>query len=161
VSRRSLQRLVPPPAGRNARQDSSSNNNNAINNNSRSSSIKRRITTTTAMATMAVAAVGVAPPTPLPPRVCGPPTSTPGPTPFRCGRVRGGGQRPVASPRSAGYVGWHSFLWSSTTCRAALHITIRASTHSSWSAAGSSTAGYGGVVPMDRLVGSIVTGQLL
>jgi hypothetical protein len=39
---------------------------------------------------MVAVVVGLAPPTPLQPRVCGPPTSTPGPTPFKCGRVPGG-----------------------------------------------------------------------
>jgi hypothetical protein len=85
--RRRLRHLLAPPAGRNTRHDSSSSSNNNLNNNSRSSPIKRRITATTAMAAVVV---GVAPPTPLQPRVCGPPTSTPGPTPFKCGRVPGG-----------------------------------------------------------------------
>jgi hypothetical protein len=101
--------------------------------------------------------VGVAPPTPLPPRVCGPPTSTPGPAPFRCGRVPGG-RRPAASPTSASCAGRRYSLLSSTAARATLHATTRASSHSSCSAADSNTTGSGGVVPMDGLVRSTVTG---
>jgi hypothetical protein len=147
--------------GRNARQDSS-NNNNALNNNSCSSPAKRRITATTAMVA-AVAAVGVAPPTPLPPRVYGLPTSTPGSAPFRCGRASrgGGGWRPVASPASVGYAGRHSSLRSSAVGRLTLHASTRASAHSSWSAAGSSTVGSGSMVPMDGLMRSTIVGQLL
>jgi hypothetical protein len=43
------------------------------------------------MVAVVVAALGVAPPTPLLPRVCGPPTSTPRLTLFRCGWVPQGG----------------------------------------------------------------------
>jgi hypothetical protein len=111
-------------------------------------------------ATAVVAAMGVSPPTPLPPKVCGPPTSTPGLAPFRCGRVSRG-RCPAASPASIGYAGRCSSLWSSTAGRATLHATTHASAHSSWSTTFSSTAGSGGVVPMDGLVGSIVVGQLL
>jgi hypothetical protein len=71
--------------GRNAHQDINSTNNN-LNNNSRSSPERRRITATTVEA---AAVVAIPPPTPLPPRVRDPPTSTPGPTLFKCGRVPG------------------------------------------------------------------------
>jgi hypothetical protein len=60
-----------------------------------------------------------------------------------------GGQRPAASPASAGYAGRRSSIRSSTTGRADLHDTTRASAHSSWSAAGSSTTGSGNVISMD------------
>jgi hypothetical protein len=43
------------------------------------------------------AAVAVAPPTPLLPRVYGPPTSTPRSTLFKCGRILRGGRRPETS----------------------------------------------------------------
>jgi hypothetical protein len=91
TSRRSLCRPLLQPVGRNARQDSS-NTNNALNNNSRSS-LARRIRTATAATAVAVVmavSLAIAPPTPLLIRVCGPPTSTPGSTLFKCGRVSGG-----------------------------------------------------------------------
>jgi hypothetical protein len=84
--RRSLHHPLPPPVGRNARRDSSSTNN-ALNNNSCSRTVRRRITATTTMAKVVTAVVGVAPPTHLPPRVLGHPTSTPGLALFRCDRV--------------------------------------------------------------------------
>jgi hypothetical protein len=144
--------------GKNTRQDSSSTNN-VLNNNSQNSPTKRRTTATTTMAVVAAmvaVAVGVAPPTPLPLRVCGPPTSTLGPTPFRCGRVSG--CRCLATPPvSAGYAGRRPYLRSSTIGWAA----TRAFAHSPWSAVGSSAFGSGDMVPMDGLVGSIVAGQLL
>jgi hypothetical protein len=160
MPRRRIRRLLPPPAGRNTRQYSIINN--ALNNNNRSSPAKK---ITTAMAAMAAAAatmatVGVAPPTPLLPRVYGRPTSTPGPVPFRCERVSEG-RRPAASPTSTGYAGQRSSLQSSTVGQTTLHATTCASTHSPWSAASSSTVGSSGMVPMDGLVGSIVAGQLL
>jgi hypothetical protein len=48
------------------------------------------------------ATVVVAPPTPLLPRVHGPPTSTPGSAPFKCGRVPGvvGVQQPHLRPQA-------------------------------------------------------------
>jgi hypothetical protein len=143
---------------RNVRQDSSSTNN-ALNNNSRSSPAGRRITTTTTMVVVAAAAaIGVAPPTHLPPRVRGPPTSTHGLTLFSYGRSpRGGGQRPIAPPSSAGYAGRRSSLWSSIACWATLH----ASAHSPCLVADSSTSGSSGVVRMDGLMGSTFAGQLL
>jgi hypothetical protein len=98
---------------------------------------------------VAVAAVGVAPPTPLQPRVYDPPTSTPGPTPFRCGQVPGGGRHLVASLGSVGYAGRRCCLWSSTVGQASLHATTHAPAHASWLVAGSSTIDSGGVVPMD------------
>jgi hypothetical protein len=79
---RSLRHPLPPLMGRNARQDSSSTNNTR-NNNSHISPTRRRITTM-------MAAVAVALPTPLLPRVYGPPTLTPGPELFKCGQVLGG-----------------------------------------------------------------------
>jgi hypothetical protein len=105
TSRRSLHHPLSPPVGKNALQDSSSINN-ILNNNSRNSPARRRITATTATAVAVVmAAMAVAPPTLLLPRVCGPPTSTPGPAPFKCGRVkgRGGGvdvQQPHLCPQA-------------------------------------------------------------
>jgi hypothetical protein len=86
MPRRSLCHILPSPVGRNDRQDSSSTNN-VLNNNSRNSLTRRRRTTMAMVAAAVMVAVGVAPPTPLPPRVRDPPTSTPGPTLFRCGQV--------------------------------------------------------------------------
>jgi hypothetical protein len=115
-----------------------------------------------AAAAVVALAVGVAPPTPLLPRVCGPPTSTPGPAPFRCGRVLwGGGRHPATPLASAGYAGRCPSLWSSTTGWAAIHATTHASIHSLWLAAGSSAFGSSDMVPMDGLVESTVASQLL
>jgi hypothetical protein len=64
-------------------------------------------TTTTVAILVAVVASTATPPPPLRARVTtphGPSTSTPRPTPFRCGRVLGGDQRPTASP--TGHAGW-------------------------------------------------------
>jgi hypothetical protein len=163
TSRRSLCRPLLQPVGRNARQDSSSTNN-ALNNNSRSS-LARRIRTATAATAVAVVmavSLAIAPPTPLLIRVCGPPTSTPGSTLFKCGRVPegGGGRHPATPPVSTSYGGRRPSLRSSTAGRAALHATTRASAHSPWSAAGSSAPSSGGMVPMDGLVGSTIAGQL-
>jgi hypothetical protein len=156
TSRRSLHHPLSPPVGKNAIQDSSSINN-TLNNNSRNSPARRRITATTATAVAVVmAAMAVAPPTLLLPRVCGPPTSTPGPAPFKCGRVKGrggGGRRPATPPVSAGYAGRCPSLRSSTVGRVALHTTTRASVHSLWSVVGSSASSSGGMVPMDGLMG--------
>jgi hypothetical protein len=84
------------------------------------------------MVAVVVAALGVAPPTPLLPRVCGPPTSTPRLTLFRCGWVpQGGGQHLAAPPVFTAYAGRHSSpsLWSSTAGRATFHATTRVSTN--------------------------------
>jgi hypothetical protein len=103
TSRRSPHRLPPPSVGGNAHQDSS-RPNNTLNNSS--SSARRRITATTVMRAVAtVAEAVVAPPTPLPPRVRGPASSTLGLTLFKCAWVLRGGQRPAASPTSIGYAG--------------------------------------------------------
>jgi hypothetical protein len=57
------------------------------------------------MVAVVVAALGVAPPTPLLPRVCDPPTSTPRLTLFRCGWVPQGGSA-SCSPTCV-----HSLCW--------------------------------------------------
>jgi hypothetical protein len=162
---KSLRHLLPPPVGRNARQDSSSTNN--VLNNDNHSSPARRTTTTNTMVVVAAAAVvatsavvvGVAPPTPLPPRVSGPPTSTPGLALFRCGWVPGG-RRLANPPGSAGYAGRCPSLRSSTLGRAVIHTATRTSAHAPWSLAGSSTSDSGDMVPMDELMGSTFAGQL-
>jgi hypothetical protein len=104
--------------------------------------------------------VGVAPPSPLLLRVCGPPTSTPRPTLFRCSRVPGG-RLPATPPASTGNPGQRPSIWSSITGRAALHATNCASALSLWSATGSSACGSGDIVSMDGLAGSTVADQLL
>jgi hypothetical protein len=109
---------------------------------------------------MAAAAVGVAPPPPMPPRVHGPPTLTPRPALFNCDWILGG-RRLATPPASAGYADRHPSLWSSTTDRAAIHATTCASAHSPWLAAGFGASDSGDMVPMDGLVGSTVAGQLL
>jgi hypothetical protein len=145
-----------PPllVGKNA-QPNSSNTNNALNNSNHSSPARRRIIVIAATAMTAT----VAPATLLPPRVCGPPTSTPGSTLIKCDRVPGG--HSATSPVSTGYDGRRPSLRSSTVGQAALHATLHASSHPSWSVVGSSASGSRSMVPMDGLVGSIVTGQLL
>jgi hypothetical protein len=149
---KSPRRLPPPSVGKNAHQDSSCPNNTL---NSSSSPARRRITTTTA-----VAVAAVAPPTHLPPRVRGPPSSTPGSTLFKCGRVPGG-----TAPSNLTYV--HRLCWprpfptAPTIGRATLHSTACTPARPSWSAASSSTSDTGDMVPMNGLVGSTVAGQLL
>jgi hypothetical protein len=108
VPRRNLYRPLPPLVGRNSRQDSNSTNN-APNNNRCSSLPRRRITATAVAVTVAIA-----PPTPLLPRICDPPTSTPGLALFKCGQVPGG-RHPATSPASIGYASKCPSLWFSTS----------------------------------------------
>jgi hypothetical protein len=159
---RILHHHFPLLVGRNTLQDKNSTNN-TLNNNNRSSPARRRRTITTmvvgAVAVAATVAVAVVPPTQLPPRFPSPPTSTPGLVLFECG-WEPGGWRTATSRESIGYAGRHPSLQSSTAGRATLHATPHASVHPPWSAVGSSTSGSGGMVPMDGIMGSIVTGQL-